>query len=408
MVFFIITASAFLQGQTDLDAVRPFTGLGGPGSRAGGLGLAFTGIADDATALYYNPAGLAHLTRGEINLGLTYLSIATDVSAQGASSTATITATRLGNLGFAFPISDVKLTLALGYHQVRTFKRQQDRTFEKIFDDTLFTVREHLSEEGGLGAFSLGFGYQISPQLALGSAVDIISGNNDYTENDTFTTQSGINYVDIFNIKSTYIGIGFTLGILMAPIPQWRIGMLLRSPQWIKVNDELDEMYSEIIEVRDYSTRCSYSYRFGSSLSFGPITFIGDLFWFDYSQIRFKSEIYDTTLVPGSNIHIDILVNDSLRTQYASALGYATGAELLLPGINAKLRGGYRSDPPINRNSLAKETRHTFALGLGVVPVPQIRIDTTYSITTWQRDLSSGVSEETSASMAMVNLVYRF
>lgn len=39
----------------------------GPGARAAAMGGAFTAVADDATAIYYNPAGLAH-QRGEVML----------------------------------------------------------------------------------------------------------------------------------------------------------------------------------------------------------------------------------------------------------------------------------------------------------------------------------------------------
>jgi len=404
----IFIAVITLNSQTDLDAVRPFHGLGGPGSRASGLGQAFTGIADDVTALFYNPAGLAHLTRREVHLGFNYLGVTTDVSSLSISTSNTITATRLGNAGLALPIPRTKLTVGIGYHQVRAFDRHRVRTFNETIEGTTFTVKERLTEEGSLGVLGLGVGYQVSTQLALGGAVDIFSGKNEYTENDTFSTQSGDNYLDIFNIKPNYIGVGLSLGILMAPIPRWRIGLLLRSPQWIKVDEELVDLYSTAADICEYSTRSSYSARLGSSLSMGPVLLTGDLFWFDYSQIRFKSEIYDSTLIPGRIIHIDIPINDTLRTRYASAVGFAAGAEFLLPGINVKLRGGYRYDPPINRKPLPQVPQHTLALGLSVVPVPQIKIDAAFSLTAWERDLSGGGHEETAARNMAVNFVYRF
>lgn len=40
----------------------------GNGARAGGMGEAFVAVADDATAIYYNPAGLASLEGVELNL----------------------------------------------------------------------------------------------------------------------------------------------------------------------------------------------------------------------------------------------------------------------------------------------------------------------------------------------------
>ena len=399
----LIIITALLNGQTDLDAVRPFTGLGGPGSRAGGLGMAFTGVADDATALYYNPAGLAHLTRGEFNLGLTYLNVTTDVSSADVSKTGTITATRLSNLGIAFPIPDLKLTVALGYNQVRAFERQRETFY---YDNMAASdVREVLTEEGWLGAWSLGIAYQVSPQLALGGAVDILAGKNIYTDNIDFLTGSTIDSSDHICIEPEYSGVGLSLGILLAPLPAWRIGFLLRSPQEISVSESFSDASGYNWPTCEYKTRATYYFRLGSSLTLGPVLVSSDISWFDYSQIRFDSDLVD--IIDSVEVSIDRSINNTLLTQYAPALGYAAGAELLLPLINAKLRGGYRSDPPISRASPAGETQHTFALGLSVVPMPQIKIDAAYSLTTWQRDLSSDAREATSAGNVMVNLIYR-
>ena len=393
-IAFLFSITALLNGQTDLDAVRPFTGLGGPGSRAGGLGLAFTGVADDATALYYNPAGLAHMTRGEFNLGLMYLNVTTDVSSVVVSDTATITATRLSNLGIALPIPNLKLTVALGYHQVRAFERQREQSFTY---GNVTTVKEVLTEEGWLGAWSLGVAYQVSPQLAIGGALDILAGRNDYSWDSTVTTGMNVDTSAYVSIAPEYSGVGLSLGILLAPLPVWRIGFLLRSPQEISVEEEFDDI--------SYKTRANYYFRLGSSLTLGPVLVSGDLSWFDYSQIRFESDLVD--IIDSFEVSIDNSINNTLRTQYASALGYAAGVELLLPLINAKLRGGYRYDPPIQLQSPSKMIQHTLALGLSVVPMSQIKIDATYSLTTWQRDLSGDVREETYAGNVMVNLIYR-
>ncbi|UCH11381.1 MAG: UPF0164 family protein [Fidelibacterota bacterium] len=381
----ITIAATFLSGQTDLDAVRPFTGLGGPGSRASGLGQAFTGIADDATALYYNPAGLAHLTRMEVNFGLSHLSVTTDVTSSGGPSSATITATRLNNASVVFPISTMKLTVAVGYQHIRAFERQREQI---VSADPLAT--ERLTEEGRLGSWSLGFGYQMSPKLALGGSFHILHGENEYTE-----------LPDFLQISPSYTGLGLDLGILLAPLPAWRVGLLLRSPQSIRVDEEFSDTSDTIWPASEYKTRSSYSLRLGSALNLGPLLISSDVFWFDYSQIRFESDLYDGTT------HIDIPINETLRSDYASALGYAAGAEFLLPGINAKLRAGYRYDPAINRDSPAEADQQTLAFGFSVVPVQQVKLDATYSLTTWERNLVQA-REETTTGDIMVNLVLRF
>jgi len=392
LVFLVV----FLYGQDHRDAVRPFTGIDIPGGRVAGLGTAFTGIADDVTALFYNPAGLAHLTKSEINLGLANLGVTTDVSGENATETGAITATRMTNAGFVLPIHEVKLTVAIGYHQLKAFERLQERTY---ISDSSSAIKQTLTEEGSIGAWSLGMGYQVSPMLTLGGAVDFLTGTNVYTNTYSYISDTIIDSAKYVLIEPEYNGVGLTLGILMSPWPVWRIGLLLRSPQLIEVNEKFDNGSGTDWPVYEYTIRSSYSVRLGSSLTLGCILISSDIYWFDYSQIRFKSDYTDNT---------DIIVNDALRTQYTNALGYAVGAELLLPVINAKLRGGYHSDPPIEEDAPRKMTQNTISFGLSVVPVPQIKMDAAYSLTTWQRDHSDGALEDISVNQLAVNIIYRF
>ena len=346
----LLLATASLTGQYDSDAVRPFLGVGGPGSRANGMGQAFTGVADDATALYYNPAGLGHLIRAEFNLGFDHLSAASDVQGPNISlsSTAVITTTRLTNVGLALPIPNSKLTLALGYHEVRAFDRRRDLTI----NSGEVSQREQFATEGNLGVYSLGMGYQVSPQFALGAAIDLLSGQSNYTE--WITTQTGLGcgcgtesetkssqYVQV---EPDYRGVGLSLGLLFAPLPAWRLGLLLRTPQRIEVEETYTDETFDGTATIDYQTRSSYALRMGSSLSLGPILLSGDLFWFDYSQVRFKSGIWDSTTIIKD---IDISINAALRANYTSTLGFALGTEVLLPRINVKLRGASVMSRPL-------------------------------------------------------------
>jgi hypothetical protein len=46
----------------------------GVGARALGMGNAYTGVASDYSAVFWNPAGLAQAQYGEFSFGLSYLS----------------------------------------------------------------------------------------------------------------------------------------------------------------------------------------------------------------------------------------------------------------------------------------------------------------------------------------------
>jgi long-subunit fatty acid transport protein len=60
------------------DALRLSTPGFGVGARAMGMGNAYTGVASDFSAIYFNPAGLAQLTRGEFSMGMSYLNAQDD------------------------------------------------------------------------------------------------------------------------------------------------------------------------------------------------------------------------------------------------------------------------------------------------------------------------------------------
>lgn len=396
MALWLLVCAATLSGQTYQDAVRPFVGLSGAGARVAGLAGAFTGIADDATSLLYNPAGLAHLTKLELNLGLTHLNVATDGTSPGNSiSPASISATRLGNAILVLPVPHSKLTVAGGYNLVRAFENQSDTEICGLDE-----CSGPLSQEGRLGTLSLGAGYQVSTKLALGGAVEVIMGSNVYTENYRRPDSAQ----EFIQIEPAYTGVGLSMGVLISPLPVWRLGLLLWSPRQIAVDE--DFAGSEFVQdTYEYDITSSYSAHLGTSLGFGPLLVTGNLSWFDYSQIRFDSHLVVT--VDSQDVSIDFGINDTLRREYAAVLTYAAGAELLLPLMNIKLRAGYRRDPPITRNPSADAITHTIALGGSVVPVPQIKLDLAISLTTWERDLGSVGTERTLAVQGWFNLSYR-
>ncbi len=387
-VIALLTTPATLPGQYAKDAVRPFWGIGGPGSRAEGMAQAFTAIADDGNALYYNPAGLAHLTAAEFNVGLSHLNIDTDSGDPSAGKPSRISATRLGNLTMVLPISGNKWTVAAGVHNLRDFERS--RTLQRSFGDTLLT--EIILESGRLTAFSVGVGYQFSPGLALGYSTEFISGKNVYDEAES-ALQNGNTLASTFtHIEPKYTGMGIRFGVLLAPRPTWRIGLMVRPPLTLAVQesfyDDLDPSKTKI----EYKITQPFLVRLGTAFNFGPLLISGDMQWQDFSQIRFESDLvkdFENSAGDTVEIFIDSEINNTLRTQYRSVVGLAVGAELLLPVINMKLRGGYRYRPQFLDGATAESAHQTFTLGASVAAVPGIKFDLAYTLTLWERDLSS-------------------
>ena len=218
---------------------------------------------------------------------------------------------------------------------------------------------------------------------------DVLRGRNTYTEP-----------LDSWVLEPTYTGLGANIGLMLSPLPVWRVGLLMRSPQSLQVDEE--ERYDGTV-TRKYKTRSSYSLRAGSSLTAGPILLTADVFWFDYSQIRFDSDLTDSL-----GQYIEVPINQEIRSDYTSTLGYAIGCEMLLPVVNAKVRAGHRMDPNYEQGAPSEMDQQTFAVGVSLVPVPQLKLDAALSFTTWQRDLWDSLREATSVVNMTFSFIYRF
>ena len=105
------------------DALR-FSSEGfGVGLRAQSMGGAYIGVADDYSATFWNPAGLAQMRRLEFTGGMINTNYSNNAAFFGTSQTATATNTALDNIGFVFPVptSQGSLVFAAGYNRVNNY-----------------------------------------------------------------------------------------------------------------------------------------------------------------------------------------------------------------------------------------------------------------------------------------------
>lgn len=143
------------------------------GPRAIGMGGAFTGVADDASALFWNPAGIARVGHQEI-----------------AGSTANLfnTGTRDNVVSFVVPMSPSLATAIDWYHSG--------------FDDDALGFSENRVTLGAAG--------KIRPWLWAGGGAKLLTQS---------TSEDGLSV-------SSSRGFGFDLGVIAAPIGGLRVGLV--------------------------------------------------------------------------------------------------------------------------------------------------------------------------------------
>jgi len=119
----LLMAPAILLAQIPEDALRLGTPGLGVGARAIGMGGAYTGVANDFSALYWNPAGLAQAVRGEFSVGLNYNSIGDNSTYFGTGDQYTVNATNLNSLGLVYPLAVRRgsAAIAFGYDRQSSF-----------------------------------------------------------------------------------------------------------------------------------------------------------------------------------------------------------------------------------------------------------------------------------------------
>ena len=96
-----------------------------PGARASGLGGAYIAVADDYTASYWNPAGLAQIRRIELYGALSQRNYLDRTTYFRNDTEASTNFTKLSSFGVVFPVPVYRgaLTFALGYNLVRDWDR---------------------------------------------------------------------------------------------------------------------------------------------------------------------------------------------------------------------------------------------------------------------------------------------
>jgi len=185
----------------------------GAGARARGMGGAFIGLADDATAVSWNPAGLAKLEKPEASVVGLYesYSISTDIP-DADTDPYESSHFSLNFLSGAFPLSvgERNLVAAVALQQV------VDLYYKYDGDDY------EAERTGGINAITPAVGLQLTPTFSVGASVNIFTGKTNYTYEDRY-------YGDEGEAEYQYSGTNFTIGGLF-DYNKFRFGFVYKTP----------------------------------------------------------------------------------------------------------------------------------------------------------------------------------
>lgn len=204
--------------------------LNGSGARAAGMGYAFTGIADDATAISWNTAGLTQLYTMEASvvgrfsfgtLGTDY-SFA-DIEAERSSKF------QLNFASFVVPFKAGDYNVVGGVALRRMFDFTDETTYKASTDlgDSEFTE----NYTGGINAITPAIGVQFNEMLSVGAGINILTGSLEYETSD----DSGFSDETWSN---DFSGTAIDLGVLVKPNQQLSIGANFNLPYTLTIEEE--------------------------------------------------------------------------------------------------------------------------------------------------------------------------
>jgi len=215
----------------------------GAGARAMGLGGAFIAVADDATAVSFNPAGLAQLLNPEVSFvgrgvqrSVGFQDFAT--TSQGrvlAVSDSLVSSTRFDPL-FLSATAPLKLggrNLVLQLSIQRAFALN-DHSHRTLLESPLTStsglptqVIQDVSQTGQIDLYSLAAAYEVSQRILLGVSYNQWRGRWDLASSSVDTTGTTETVV-AFRQTNAMDGGNFNLGLIWR-WPTWSLGLVHRT-----------------------------------------------------------------------------------------------------------------------------------------------------------------------------------
>ena len=222
----------------------------GSGARAVGMGGAFIGIADDATAASWNPAGLTQLEKPELSLVGGYFCTSEDYSSSSnpVNNTSSHTSeSSINYLSAAYPFNflNKNMVVSVNYQRLYEFNRHFDyNNQETTYPFPTFprvTKESRTYEQSGyLSAVGLASAIQITPSLSFGGTLNLWTGqlgwqngwDSNYSNHSvtTFGLTKTITDSHIAESYSDVNGVNVNLGLLWSANQHLTVGAVLKTP----------------------------------------------------------------------------------------------------------------------------------------------------------------------------------
>ena len=216
----------------------------GSGARALGMGGAFIGVADDATAASWNPAGLVQLERPELSIVGEYYTRRYEFSSDEhpeSNNTSTDESINLNYFSATYPFHFKRnIVVSINYQRLYDFNRSFEHLFN-LSEGGLDVVQDRsFDQDGFLGALGLAAAIEITPRISFGATLNVwtdqLLWDNGWEAKFTESaagTLAGVPVTIDTKIKDNYSkfrGINANLGLLWNINQRFTLGAVVKTP----------------------------------------------------------------------------------------------------------------------------------------------------------------------------------
>ncbi len=331
----------------------------GAGARAEGFGGAFIGLADDATAVVWNPAGLTQLERPEVSVVTRFKGEKADFTntiepSLNASESQGNFTLNFGSLAIPLASGETKIVIAAAYQRQIDFyesqKRQQEVPGTGIFNPN-YVVSERSETRGGVNTLTPAIGVRLNPMISVGLSTNIWLGTLNSTiqlddsrfivrDEDTYKLDySGLNFVfggmvDVEGMKN-----GFPL----------KLGVTVRTPFKLKATGQysFDRRIGGILNGQldlEQEIEMPFMFGLGTSYRIGENLTVA----MDYEMRKFGAKSIVSTATNSANGNTATNV-DGISESRQDLNEFRIGAEYLVVTDNfvIPIRAGFKTVPSV-------------------------------------------------------------
>jgi long-subunit fatty acid transport protein len=409
------------------------------------MGGAYTGVANDYSALYWNPAGLSQLEFGEFSFGLSYLHHGDGSTFLSNAQSLSSNALKLNSLGIAYPVPVKRgsLVVAFGYNRQSDFTtgmsfkgfnqagsiiqswapnggpvprdnmNRVDPTgnlaWKLFLADTIagrwaspiggrLTQLAKTTEEGGLSNWSAGGAIDVVKDLSLGVTLTYVSGTYKYTRNYKEQDNNGAytNYPYDFDqlvvnddVESDLSGVNAKIGLMYRKPDHFRFGVTIKTPTSFRVKETFNTTAQSFFDSPDSMGVSSY----------GPIDSPGSdeydvvtpwVFGAGASVIirdlvlSGDVEYTDWTQMEFKNANQDLInKNRDIKDLLRATANLRAGAEYEIRDAGLRVRGGFIYNPSPYQGDPSSYDQKYVTAGLGVLLGESTMLDIGYARGWW-------------------------